>query len=381
MKVVYCIIDTSQIGGMERIISCKANYLADELGYDVTIITTDRENKENFYHFSDKIKFIDFGINYKKIIQYPFWERLKEQIKKRKEHKNKLEKYLLSENPDIIISTYTHEFTLLPKIKTKSKKIGEIHFSKQYNAIEANNRKQSFFNKMMSCMAEHRKHLFISKYDKFIVLTEVDKKKWRKITNVECINNILPFYPRESAELNIKRIISVGRLTFQKGYDMLIEAWMEIILDFPEWKLDIFGAGEDYGFLSSQITLKKLENSVTINKPTDNIVSEYLNSSVYVMSSRYEGFPMTLIEAQSCGLPCISFDCPNGPAEIIRDGEDGFLIESGNIQELADKMKLLMSNSDLRKEMGMKAKQNVIRFSPAVIMKKWDLLFHNLIQS
>jgi len=379
MKILYCLVDSSRPGGMERIISCKANYLADILGYDVSIITTDRGNKGNFYRFSDKIHFIDLDINYWELNQYSFAKKFWIQIKKRKVHKKKLAEYLFQQKPDIVISTYTHEFTLLPSIKDGSKRIGEIHFSKHYNRIENKNKIQPFLNKIFSRLAEWRKHSYITKYDKFIVLTKADLQNWKKYPDVEYIYNTLSFYPEETAPLNAKRVISVGRLALQKGYDMLIEAWEKVYTAYPDWRLDIFGEGEDSDFLHRLISSKKLEHVITINTPTGNIISEYLNSSVYVMSSRYEGFPMVLIESQTCGLPCISFDCPDGPAEIITDCEDGFLVENGSVTLLAEKIKTLIENESLRIEMGKKAKENVKRFSPDIIMKEWDRLFREIL--
>ena len=378
MKIVYCLVDSSRTGGMERIICCKANYLADILGYDISIITTDRGNKKNFYHFSDKIHFVDLNVNYWELNQYSFFKKLWMQIKKRKIHKKRLTEYLFQQKPDIVVSTYTHEFTLLPKIKDRSKKVGEIHFSKHYNRIENKNKKQTFLNKIFSQLAERRKYSYISMYDKFIVLTKADLKNWNKFPNVSYIYNILPFYPQETALLDAKRVISVGRLVLQKGYDMLIEAWEKVSAVYPDWKLDIFGEGEERDFLNQLILSKKLENVITINTPTNDIISEYLNSSISVMSSRYEGFPMTLLEAAACGLPCVSFDCPDGPAEIIQNNEDGFLVKADDINDLADKIKLLIKDEFLRKDMGIKAKENIKRFSPDVLMKEWDRLFQQV---
>ncbi|GHT76248.1 glycosyl transferase [Bacteroidia bacterium] len=366
---------------MERIISCKANYLADSMDYDVTIITTDQGQKPNFYVFSDKIEFIDLGINYDELKQYAFAKRLVEQIKKRKEHSRKLSDILGEIKADIVISTYTHEFTLLPAIHDRSRKIAEIHFSKEYNQIENLHNRQSLLSKLFSKMAERRKYAFIHDYDKFVVLTKNDEKSWRKkFTNIAQIYNILPSCPQKSAALDSKRIISVGRLTTQKGFDRLIEAFSLVNKEFPDWRLDIFGAGEDEQKLREIIEACHLEKAVSINSPVKEIIKEYLDSSVYVMSSRYEGFPMVLLEAMSCGLPCVAFDCPHGPSEIITNGIDGFLVENGNLTQLAEKIKTLIADTELRKEMGQNAKKNILRFAPEAIMKQWDMLFNEVMK-
>jgi len=378
MKIVYCIIDCSQTGGMERIISCKANYLADVLGHEVKIITTDQSDRSNYYDFSSKIEFYDLGINYNELEQYSFVKRIWEQLKKRKEHKLKLSQILKKWQADIVISTYSHEFTLLHNISDNSRKIAEIHFSKEHSVIGNKYKKQSILLKIKSLLAECRKYLYIKKYEKFIVLTKKDKENFSRVSNSEQIPNMYSFYPEKSADLNSKRIISVGRLSVEKRFDLLIEAWSMISEEFPDWRLDIFGMGDEYSKLEKLIDTKHLNDVIKINSPTKNIVNEYLNSSIFVMTSCYEGFPMVLLEAMACGVPCVSFDCPHGPSAIITDKEDGFLVENGNVALLAEKVKLLIQNENLRIEMGKKAKENVKRFSPDIIMKQWDNLFQQL---
>jgi glycosyltransferase involved in cell wall biosynthesis len=188
---------------------------------------------------------------------------------------------------------------------------------------------------------------------------------------------MLTITPKMVLDYRTKRVISAGRYMPEKGFDRLLKAWGLIKKKFHDWELYIFGNGNrmPYQEIADQL---QLGESVHLMPATKDIADEFAKSSIYVMSSRYEGFGLVLAEAMSCGLPCISFDCPYGPHEIIRDREDGFLAEDGNIEDLAKKLEQLMSNEDLRIRMGTKAIQNIYRFNPEVIMAQWINLFNNI---
>ena len=171
-------------------------------------------------------------------------------------------------------------------------------------------------------------------------------------------------------------MISAGRLTSQKGFERLISVWKEVNKRYPDWSLAIYGTGEDEEALRDQIKEAQLESVITINPPTPEIYTKMQESSIFVFPSRYEGFGLVLIEAMINGLPCISFDCPYGPSEIIKSGNDGFLIPNGNIQAMADKICFLIENENVRKEMGEKARKSVMRYTPENIMLLWNNLFN-----
>lgn len=225
------------------------------------------------------------------------------------------------------------------------------------------------------------KHILkrIQKFDAIITLTENDKKEWKDFSNVQIIPNLLTCYPETILQdKRYKRVISAGRLQWQKGYDLLIESWREVHKRFPDWHLAIFGDGPDRGLLQTMIEQYGLSEVVHLYMPTDTIYAEYTKSDFYVMSSRWEGFGLVLIEAMSCGIPCISFDCPHGPSDIIDNGNDGFLVENGNINLLAEKINYLIDREDIRTEMGKQARKNVKRFKIENIAGQWEALFNQL---
>lgn len=381
MKIVYCLIDSSQSGGMERSICCKANYFADVMGYDVTIITTDRGSKENFFDFSSKVHFIDLDINYQELDGLPFSKRLKNQIQKRKKHRVSLEQTLKKIQADIVISTCTHEVSILCKIKDGSRKIAESHLSKDHKKVEVSLGNQSLLSKFFTLAADFRRKRFLKYYDALVVLSESEKKQWKGFNNdIVCIPNSLPFFPDSITDYTQKRVISVGRLSKEKGFSYLIDAWQLVCQRYSDWELVIFGNGAELENLEKQILDLRLDNNIRIYPPSKNISQEYLNSSLYVMPSINEVFGLVLPEAMACGLPCIAFDSSKGLSEIINNGEDGFLVETKNVDKLSDKIILLIENDQLRKQMGQNARANVQRFLPVNIMSKWIDLFSKIIK-
>ena len=374
MKIIYCIAGTFNAGGMERVLSNKANYLAAH-GYEVIIITTDQQKRKSFFALSSGIKSYDLDVNYaenngkgflNKLVYYPF---------KQWKHKKRLTKLLNELRADIVISMCCNDVSFIANIRDGSKKILEIHFSKfkrmQYG------RKGIW--KLADWWRSKLDEQTVGKFDKFVVLTYEDKGYWGDLPNMEVIANAKNEWGNHTASLDNKQVIAVGRYDCQKGFDRLIEAWRLIHNRFPDWKLKITGAGELRKDFEMLIDKYGLNDTIELKESVSEILPEYLNASFLVMSSRYEGLPMVLLEAMSVGLPPVSFDCKCGPKDIITDGEDGFLAPEGNIPMLAERMMQLMENANLRKKMGQAAKIKSGRFAESAIMDKWMKLFDNLL--
>jgi glycosyltransferase involved in cell wall biosynthesis len=210
-------------------------------------------------------------------------------------------------------------------------------------------------------------------YDCFIVLTEGNKKEWTSLQNMQVIANPLSFYPDRSSSLDQKVVICVGKISYQKGQDLLVKAWGKVHQAHPDWQLHLYGK-ENLSFLDTN----KLTHNIKYFPPEKNIEEKYLESSIYVMSSRFEGFGMVLIEAMACGVPCVSFDCDYGPGDIISNNEDGYLIPNGDLKTFEMQLKELIQNEEKRKEFGKRAKENVKRYSVEEVVKEWDILFRNV---
>jgi glycosyltransferase involved in cell wall biosynthesis len=211
-----------------------------------------------------------------------------------------------------------------------------------------------------------------------VVLTTSDSKHYSFHKNIKIIPNSLSFISEKRANLNNKRILAVGRLTYQKGFDRLIDAISLIREQCEGWEIKIIGSGEDEPALKKQIGDLELNHLINIYPATTEILYEYINASILVVSSHWEGFSMVLIEAKSCGLPAVSFNCPEGPSEIIKHDEDGLLVENGNTKDLSKAIASLISDPQKRFVFGMNALKNIDRYKPEYVFHLWNNLFESL---
>lgn len=376
MKIIYCTHSTYNPGGMERVLYNKVKYLSEQMHWDVTVVTTDQHNRPPFYPFPESIRMIDLGINYSEDNVKGAFGKICGYLKKRRRHKKLLEELLIKEKADIVVSLYPSESSFIPDIKDGSKKVLEIHYCKFFRLQYGRKGLLGAIDRWRTWQDER----IVRRFDKFVVLTNEDRGYWGKLPNICVIPNAAMFVADRYSDVSKKRVIAVGRLDYQKGFDRLIQAW-EIVYKsgkYNDWRLDIFGQGEWKEMLQGMIDERELNGSAFINKPTKNIGREYSESSMLVMSSNYEGFPMVMIEAMACGLPVVAFDFKCGPKDIISDGENGLIIRNGDIKALAEGMMRLMEDTENRKRMSLNARKIVDTYSEKAVMDKWIGLFNNL---
>lgn len=375
MKILYSIAGTYNSGGMERVLANKANWLARD-GHEVIIVTTDQRGESPYFPLDARIKCYDLAINYEenngksflnKLIHYPF---------KQWKHKVRLTALLKELRPDIVISMFCNDASFIPSIKDGSKKILEIHFSRF--------KRLQYGRKGLWRLADWWRYKtdakVVSRFDKFVVLTHEDKEYWGNLRNMCVIPNARTFEVNQPATLEAKKVVAVGRLNHQKGFDRLIYAWSIVDNVVSGWKLQIVGDGELREQLQYHIRELGLSNQINIGRAEKDMVSVYKDASILAMSSRYEGLPMVLLEAQAAGLPIVSFDCKCGPKDVIENGVDGFLVEDGDIEQLAQKLVVLMQDANLRKQMGSAAYAHSERYSEERIMKQWTDLFDEVME-
>lgn len=376
MKIIYCTHSTYNPGGMERVLLNKVTYLSQLPGWDVSVVTTDQHQRPPFYPFPEKVRMTDLDINYSDDNDKGAWKKIFGYLRKRKEHKRKLTALLQKEKPDIVVSLYPSESSFIPDIKDGSKKVLELHFCKFFRLQYGRKGLLGWIDKVRTRQDER----IVRRFDKFVVLTHEDKGYWGNLPNMEVIPNAAMHVSKNYSDVTNKRVIAVGRLDYQKGFDRLIEAWERIQRtgEWTDWRLDIFGQGEWKEMLQQMIDERGLQHSVRINKPTKQIGEEYVKSSLLVMSSHYEGFPMVMIEAMACGLPVVSFDYKCGPKDIIQHGINGLLVPDGDVKALANAMMEVMADEAYRRMLSQNARKVVDTYSEEAVMKQWIRLFTSI---
>ena len=376
MRLIYCTHSLCNPGGMERVLVNKVTYLVEKLHWDVSIVTTDQKGRPSFYPLPAGVRVTDLGINYSDDNVKSVTGKILGYLQKRRRHKRLLTSLLEREKPDIVVSLYPSESSFIPDIKDGSKKVLELHFCKYFRLQYGRKGLLGMIDKWRT----HQDERIVRKFDKFVVLTNEDKEYWGNLHNIEVIPNAAMNIGGHFSDVTNHRVIAVGRLDYQKGFDRLIQAWEYINKSglYSDWRLDIFGQGEWKEMLQEMVQAKNLSVSVHLNSPVKTIGEEYVNSSLLVMSSNYEGFPMVMIESMAIGLPVVAFDFKCGPRDIISDGENGLLVSNGDIPGLAGAMMKLMGDYELRRRMSVKARQVVDTYSEKAVMDKWVRLFTSL---
>lgn len=373
MKIVYCIAGTSNSGGMERVLANKANYFA-RMGFEVHIVTTDQDGKPNFFALDARIQQHDLGINYVhnngrgllyKVISYAQKQQL---------HRKRLTALLQSLKADISISMFDHEVSFLHKIADGSVKLLEIHFSRFKRLQYARSGIWALVNRYRS-----KQDLYYARqYARFVVLTQEDQSYWGDLPNIQVIPNANSFVPSAVSDLQQQRVIAVGRYDEQKRFEDLIDAWAAVKQARPDWSLHIYGQGPLREKLQAQIARLGLRDVVHLEAPVQDIESAYRNHAMLAMTSRYEGLPMALLEAQACGLPLVAYACKCGPRDVIREGQNGFLLAEGDKAGLTERLLRLMQDAPLRAAMGTAGKRRSQDFREEVVMTQWLNLFAEL---
>lgn len=383
MKLLYILGNIINRAGVERIMTQKINYLA-ETGFDISLLLTDQNHQPLSFPISKNVNYISINAPIPSRADYQFVKWLLLFHEARSIFSKKLRREIELNHPDILICT-TYSFDALDiLVKICQKYNIKIVIESHIHRINVFMEPKLSYNSALSWFGKlHDLHIlnYIRKAEKLVCLTHEDMKAWNllHVNNVCVIPNMITIQPPKTIDYSSKRVIAVGRYSHQKGFDMLIKAWGRLSMNYIDWHLYIYG-NEDRLPYEEIARIEKCQDTCHCMPVTEDIAAEYGKSSIFVMSSRYEGMPLALIEAMSSGLACVSFDCPTGPSEIINDGIDGFLVKNGDIDDLTSKIEVLISDESLRSKMGIKAKHNIERYSPNAIMQQNMMLYRNILK-
>ena len=376
-RIVYIVGDLSYPNGMSRVLSQKVNYLAEHTDYNIYVVLTENASMPHYFKLSPKVEYVNFDINFEVIQSMPLYRKMWLYLFKTLQYKKMLTEYLLQIRPDITISVMRREINFINDVPDGSKKVGEIHFNRKSYRVFYKSFLPSFINSFITKRWKKGLDNQVRRLERFVVLTHEDERMWAGFQNVVVIPNPIVQFPNVLSDCSRHHAIAVGRYTWQKGFDMLISAWKLVNQKHPEWVLDIYGAGEPASY-REQAEREGLSSVVLCHSADSDIFSRYAESSIFVLSSRYEGLPLVLGEAMATCLPVVSFRCPCGPEDIISDGKDGILVENGHVEKLAEGICYLIEHESVRKKYGLMGRQNAERFREERIMEKWIQLFESL---
>jgi len=359
-KIVILTDQVSNIGGITRLIYLKSNFWVNNKGYSVTVITTEQKNKSPFYNIDKKVNIIDLSIDYNRNISY-FSPKNSIKIL---ENYFKLQKTLNKLKPDIVIVANKIPVTLFtPFLFSKAKFVKEFHNSRYH----ISKKKKTLFNKYESWVE--------SKFDNLVVLSPEERdffssKNTTTIPNPVIYNEVEPSY-----DLRKKTAIAAGRISQVKGFNAMIDIWAEFVKYKKDWKLEIYGSAEDpnyYKLLKKKINTLGINEYVEIKGSTNKIEDIMKTAGLYLMTSEMECFPMVLLEAQSCGLPIISYNCHTGPRNILTNNVDGILVEMDNKQKFVEQLNFLTNNESKRIELAKNGYTNTKNYTLEKVMEMWD---------
>ncbi|WP_202703174.1 glycosyltransferase family 4 protein [Flavobacterium sp. UGB4466] len=362
MRLLYIVPKIKKPGGVARVLAIKANYFVEYFGYEVHILSQNEETGSPFYTFNTEIVFHNIIL---KGNIFKFFNSFQKHINQK-----------VSEiKPDVIlIADNGLKAFIFPFVtKTKVPIVFECHGSK---FIEEKDLKRGLTSQSIRRIKYQFKDFSARKFTKIVALSEESLKEWN-VENGVVISNPSWIESNRVSNLQHKKVIAIGRNSFEKGLDRLLLIWKEIIQKHPDWVLDIYTDGIDA--LKKEAIQLNIESGINYMPFVENIEEGYCRASVFAMTSRTEGFPMVLLEAMALGLPCVAYDCPIGPGSIITNAKNGFLIPDDNIEKYVEKLSFLIENEEVRLKFGEEAKQTSENYALDKIMEQWRFFLDTLV--
>lgn len=340
-------------GGTERVGLRVANALA-EYGYNVWMVDYDSKRHQPFFETHPNLKLwtiLSHG-GFERKMRWHFWYGTW-----------KLRRFLKKNKIDVVIDidTFNANWTAKAVRGLGIKWIAWDHFDFEYTKGWKRTEALQMIKKDAFALVLITKEL----RETYLHKTDFKGSFIRQIYNPLSFELDYPINHKGQ-----KKVLAMGRIAPQKGFDLLLKSWLIVEKQVNDWSLEIVCGYGDYKALENEAKAMGCKN-IICSGPTTNVPKVMNSASIFALSSRFEGFGLVLTEANACGIPAVSYNCPVGPKEIINDGIDGFLVEQENIEQFAEKLLILIKNDYLREEMGKKAFESSKRFAMKNILKEW----------
>lgn len=371
MRILYITDALAVWGGIERVLSDKMNHLVREYGCEVYVVTADQGEHAIPFPLDERIHVKDLKIRFHQQYQYSGFKRVLKYRELEQLFRNRLKSYITEIKPDVISCIRDGYASAVLSMKISIPVIFESHA--MYRDVVFEN------STLLHRVITYWKRRKLWKLNQLVALTQGDADDWKLVCKDVCvIPNVVHLNESGNySQCNSKKAIFAGRFDVQKDFGTMLKVWALVQQHHFDWVLNVYGNGELKQKFEKLVTERKM--NIEIHPAVPDIMDRYKESSMLLMSSLYEPFGLVLVEAMSCGLPVVAFDCPYGPADIIHDGKDGFLVEDRNIEAFAERVCQLMENDDLRQQMGKAAILSAQRYNAETIMPQWKRLFTNLV--
>ena len=378
MRILIIHRSFALVGGAERVITDKANYLAKE-GHQLMLVSYEQGEHPLPYELHPSVQYRDLDCRFFTLSKYSAPKHLYQYFRLKKQFRNNLHSVVHEFKPEVVVLASDWQTLMGAVIYSVNPVpvIAEFHNTYDY-VMRKVGTSEGWLKSKLTQLYYRQAIKSLGKCAQLVTLTEGDAKCWRQhFNNVTVIPNPLTFYPDVIDDISKEhgRIIFVGRFNHEKRIDRLITAFSMIADKYPDWHVDIFGEGNEKDNLLKQILSMDLEGRVVIHEPTSAIYDEYKRSEMLVLCSEHEAYSLVLVEAMSCGVPCVSMDCPCGPREIIKDGVNGLLSKDGDVEDLSAKIEWMIIHDDKRVVMGRNARDYAATRKQSVVMKEWENLY------
>ena len=371
MRILYVCDALAIYGGLERVLIDKANWLVQYGDCEVCLLTVNQGNHSICYPLHSDVIYYDLNIQFHQQYHFSLFKRFIKKIQLHHLFRECLKNKILELTPDIIVCARLDYIRDILWVKGVIPLIFESHSCRLASYFEGDSMLRRFHVWYLQ--------LAVKKVQMVVALTKGDADEWKKLTpNVSVIPNVVHLNTGDCGDCSAKSVIYVGRFSKQKDMSSLLHIWNQVYQRYPDWHLQIFGGyGEEQNKILSEI--KRMDANIQVHHTTPDIMEKYKENSILLLTSRYEPFGLVLPESMSCGLPVVAFDCPYGPADIISDGRDGYLINNRSINDYVDTVCKLIGDKQLLCKMGQAGAHSSRQYDVNHVMPRWKTIFTKLI--